>query len=278
MNWSKPLKVGKKSSVEISVQKINDYYKIKLNDKTFHVVNHDFWPRLPNWEPETLKFFSKNLINNTDYLDIGGWIGPTALFATALGARKVKVVEPNPLNFLHLLTNQINNDLLQKWSLVNACISDNRNPAIIGPIEGILNASSATNIRDEGQSGAEVISLKISDLIQKNENFSLIKIDTEGAEQYFINDLTSFSCFNAAVWLSLHPPVISQKVEFLEQLLNLRNYFYFVDCDNCEIQSEQLSLQILSDVGKPAWGTFWGNFFEIGLLPKNFFTSDGERR
>ena len=188
------------------------------------------------------------------------------------------MVEPNPLNFLHLLTNQINNELLQKWSLVNACISDNRTPAIIGPIEGILKASSATSIRDEGQSGAEIISLKISDLIQKNENFSLIKIDTEGAEQYFINDLISFSSLNAAVWLSLHPPFISQKVEFLEQLLNLRNYFYFVDCDNCEIQSEQLSLQVLSDVEKPAWGTRWGNFFEIGLLPKKKFTSDGERR
>ena len=264
--------------MKIDVEKIKDNFRISLNENGYQVQGHDFWPRLPNWEPETLEFFTKYLIKGTDYLDIGAWIGPTALLATALGARKIKAVEPNPINFMHLVTTQVNNGLMQKWSLINACVSDTRTPSVIGPIKGILHASSATNIIDRDQDGVEIMSLKIKDLLQGRENYSLIKVDIEGAEQYIIDDLSIFSTCNAAVWLSLHPPFIANKYLFLQKLLDLQKYFYFTDSNNCKISSEQLSRQFLSDVEKPNWGTVWGNFFEIGLLPKEFFTISGARK
>ena len=33
---------------------------------------------------------------------------------------------------------------------------------------------------------------------------------------------------------------------------------------------------ISSDEKNPSWGTKWGNFFEIGLLPKKAFNSEGK--
>jgi hypothetical protein len=33
---------------------------------------------------------------------------------------------------------------------------------------------------------------------------------------------------------------------------------------------------VLSAEEKPDWGTKWGNFFEIGLLPRKFFQMDDE--
>ena len=196
--------------------------RFSLDEIVYNVEDHHFWPRFPNWEPQTVQFFAKYLIKDTDYLDIGAWIGPTALLATAMGARKVKAIEPNPMNFMHLITTQINNGLLQKWSLINACISNTHTPSVIGPIDGIKGASSATNIIDSGQDGTEIISLKLNDLLQGSENFSLIKVDIEGAEQFIITDIQIFGAYNAAVWLSLHPPFIANKYLFLQGLLSLQ--------------------------------------------------------
>ena len=119
----------------------------------------------------------------------------------------------------------------------------------------------------------EIISLKIKDLLQASENYSLVKVDIEGAEQYIIDDLSIFSTCNAAVWLSLHPPFIANKYLFLQQLLDLQKYFYFTDSNNCKISSEKLSLQFLSDVEKPNWGTVWGNVLRLDCYQKDFLIS-----
>jgi len=63
----------------------------------------------------------------------------------------------------------------------------------------------------------------------------------------------------------------------LKELLELDLFFYFVDESNKEILKEDLEFWILSDEEKPEWGTEWGNFFEIGLLPKVAFDSAGAR-
>ena len=264
--------------LEISVKKVAGFCEVSLDEIVYNVEDHHFWPRFPNWEPQTVQFFSKYLIKDTDYLDISAWIGPTALLATAMGARKVKAIEPNPMNFMHLITTQINNGLLQKWSLINACISNTHTPSVIGPIDGIKGASSATNIIDSGQDGTEIISLKLNDLLQGSENFSLIKVDIEGAEQFIITDIQIFGAYNAAVWLSLHPPFIANKYLFLQGLLLLQKKFYIIDEDRCHIDFSKLSSQVLSKETKPTWGTKWGNFFEIGLLPKEFFNMSGNRK
>lgn len=265
--------------MQIEVTQKDSETLVKLNDLSFAVPQQWFWKQFAdNWEPQTYAFFEKNLIRDTAYLDIGAWIGPTALYATALGASRLKLVEPNPVNFFLLLSTQISNQLFDRWFLVNACLSAKRGSEMIGPISGIKSGSSATNIREEHKDGAEIIALKLADIATEEEHFSLVKIDIEGAEAFVVKDLSLFQKRSSAIWLSLHPPFITDKEEFLADLMSLEDGFYFVDENNAQIANATLSDRILTTEEKPEWGTEWGNFFEIGLLPKQHFEENGTRK
>ena len=266
------------SLIKISLKKNLKNTNIKINDSNFVVLNHWFWDKFftEKWEPQTVKFFKSNLEKGRDFLDIGAWIGPTSLIATALGARKIKIIEPNPMSFFHLLAAQLNNGFFSNWFLVNACVSKNFGSEIIGPLKGIANSSSATSIINQTQ-GASVLSLKLSDLILDKDDFSVIKIDIEGAEAYIIDDISVFSKHSSAIWLSIHPPFFKDKKNFLKKLFTNSSEFYFVDENNKIIEENLISTRVLSDEKFPIWGTNWGNFFEIGLLPKRFFDIFGNR-
>ena len=141
-----------------------------------------------------------------------------------------------------------------------------------------MSASSATNIRNQKQEGAKILSLELPDLVSKDDDFSLVKIDIEGAEALIIEGLDTFSSIRAAVWLSIHPPFIDDKKQFLEKLILLKNVFYIVDEDSCIIDDAKLEEWITTDLEFPSWGTKWGNFFEVGLLPMSYFRPDGIRK
>ena len=249
---------------------------ISIDNSRFTVPNHWFWPQFADgWEPQTLNFFKKYLDPNRDYLDLGGWVGPTAMIATECGAKHVTVVEPNPANFYNLLLTQFNNNLLNRWTLVNACVSSELGRAIIGPIEGIGRKSSATNIRNPDQGGVEIISLRLLDLLDRD--YSLIKIDIEGAESFIIKDMLQIAELDTVVWFSIHPPFLSNIPEFVSDIKNITKEFWVVDDENQTMELDTLISRIESDEEKPSWGTKYGNFFEVGLLPKKFFKENGER-
>lgn len=246
----------------------NNKTTIILNDNTYSVPHHWFWPEFANgWEPQTFSFFKRNLKEGTTYLDIGGWVGPTALMATELGAAKVVVVEPNPINFSKLLQIQFGNiGFFERWTLLNLCVSSHRGLSQIGPLEGVLNSSSATNIRD--QNGVEVMSVLLEDVVRPLSNISLIKIDIEGAEELVVGDFSCLLKTGAAIWLSLHPPFYKDKQGFANTLSDLRAHYILTDHEDNKVEWSDLENKILSVEEKPIWGTPFGNFFEIGLIPK----------
>lgn len=264
--------------LSVQVKRNSDFLEIIMGGERFVVPDHWFWKELDSsWEHETHMFFERNLVPGSLYLDFGAWVGPTAMMATALGAGRLRLIEPNPVSFANLLDIQSKNNLFEKWRLINACVSGQRGFALIGPLVGVIHASSATSIRNNIVDGAEVISLKLCDLIIEAEACTLAKIDIEGAEEDIIGDLKIFSRYPAAIWLSIHPPFFKDRLEFLQKLLALGVDFRFVNGRNEEISDGILEERILSEIEFPPWGTKWGNFFEIGLLPRIFFGSDGGR-
>ena len=270
-NWT-GTELTANTAKKISVSKLASHHYLSINDHHFKVPHHWFWDQFSEqWEPQTYNFFQRNLRKGSTFLDIGGWVGPTAFIATSLGASKVKIIEPNPLNFSHLLSSQFNNGLVEKWFLVNACISDQNGSAVIGPIDGIKSGSSATNIRNPDQSGAQIISLKLQDVLLGEDDLSLIKIDIEGAEELIINDLTAFAKYDAAIWLSLHPPHFKNVSRFVDELLALESSFVFVEENNMPLSGNTIAERLLSSEVRPAWGNAYGNLFEIGMLPRKFF-------
>ena len=263
--------------MKFHVKKSESSTKVTIDEAAFVVGKHWFWDEVSdNWELETQSFFSTNLVQGTDYLDIGGWIGFTAMMATALGARRVDIVEPNPMIFLSLLTTQLSNEnLLKSWCLSNSCVFASEESQFIGPFEKIFTSSSNGQISFREHEGVEVFSLTLKQLNENKKDYSLIKIDIEGAEQYILQDLHIFKEVGAAIWLSLHPAMLLRQGDDLEaywhKLECLAVDFFFSDGNNFEIDTQVLKERVLSEEDRPDWGTEWGNLFEVGLLPKRFF-------
>jgi hypothetical protein len=92
---------------------------------------HNFWTRLQEgmWEDTTFTAFRGCLAPAaaaTTVLDFGSWIGPTVLYAAALGAGQVLSFEPDPAAFAELSVN-VGLNGFSAVKLHQACI---------GPTEG----------------------------------------------------------------------------------------------------------------------------------------------
>ena len=56
---------------------------LNIGEKSYTVPQLWFWQQFNgSWEPQTIRFFEKYIKEGTDYLDVGAWIGPTAMIAT----------------------------------------------------------------------------------------------------------------------------------------------------------------------------------------------------
>jgi hypothetical protein len=96
------------------------------NGMEFDVTPSTFWSIFNSgrWEPETREFYKKYVSPLKAVVDIGGWIGPTALIAYSNNPLRIHVVEADPVNYQNLKANCIRNYLMDKIDLHNICISD----------------------------------------------------------------------------------------------------------------------------------------------------------
>jgi FkbM family methyltransferase len=83
--------------------------QVTIADHSFNVVPEPFegfWRDMAGgrWEPATLGALRAILRAGDVYIDIGAWIGPTVLYAAALGAR-VHTYEPDPVALERLRVN-----------------------------------------------------------------------------------------------------------------------------------------------------------------------------
>jgi FkbM family methyltransferase len=65
-----------------------------------------FWDKVERglWEPGTLALLEREIAPGTIFLDLGAWVGPTALYAAALGARVI-ALEADPAALSQLQRN-----------------------------------------------------------------------------------------------------------------------------------------------------------------------------
>jgi FkbM family methyltransferase len=271
--------VGSDLSPAIFVKKNETGFEVSINEIRFAVPNHWFWERFSkSWEPQTYRFFERNILVGSSFLDIGGWVGPTSMIATALGATFCKIVEPNPISFANLVSTQmLNSQLIQQWMLVNALVSNSNDPGVIGPINALYGSSSTSRAFYGKGSGAKIISLTLDDLVKGSEKFSLAKIDIEGSEEKIFSSLPIFCKTGTAVWLSLHPPLFKNAKNSQANLTGLSEQFFLCGPDNKPFNLKELEHRMLTSLStqdKPEWGTEYGNTFEIGLLPKSHYHLD----
>jgi FkbM family methyltransferase len=104
----------------------------------------DFWGRVNRgeWEPDTFDIFDRHISPETTVVDIGGWIGPTALYA-AHRAKQVFAFEPDPVAFAVLRANCEANPALATLEIVHAAVS---------PEDGETRLAARHEVGDSGSS------------------------------------------------------------------------------------------------------------------------------
>lgn len=187
---------------------------ISLMGVSFSVIpntrsEYDFWTRFNagRWESDTLNILSRHVNRAVHFLDIGGWIGPTALFAAGLGA-SVTVIEADPVAIASLEANiGCNPALADRIHVVKKAIAPTNSPIRFGSrSEG--GDSTSSIVHDQMKTAWYVDAItprEVADLCPKITPV-FVKIDIEGSEYLVLPQAKElFSLPLAGLLLSLHP-------------------------------------------------------------------------
>jgi FkbM family methyltransferase len=165
----------------------------------------------PSWEKETFDIFDKYLDPNKQFLDIGGWIGTTCIYASRLSSEVVCIEADNVA--LDMLNKNIKLNECENIKVVPNAIFNEKTNILFGPSTNNINHSrlndSGCHIKFESNKSEDYLiqTVTLDDVITnyKLNNLSLIKVDIEGGEEYILNDLYHFCSKNKVpLFLSFH--------------------------------------------------------------------------
>ena len=242
------------------------YIDVRFPHHTFKIKETWFWLVFENgWEEDTFKIFEHLISPHTTYVDIGAYIGPTALMAASYGCKDMYCVEASPANFYFLKKNlEKNKSEIPPYKVDNMCLY-NKSGDSVGFNGGFLSTANAIS---HGNHRWLVNTVTIEDYFN-NHNIPtgnvFTKIDIEGAESLIIEQFVELAkkLTQSHVFLSIHPPFIDDIYSFAEKCEML---YMIGDIYNSKMESlkqETLKEMILSKDQYPFWGTEHGNFFEI---------------
>lgn len=178
------------------------------------------WYETDAWEPETIAVFNRFLRADTRYVDLGAWIGSTALLAAQTVAHVV-CVEPDPVAFAALTENLALNPEIEAKTA--------RFPAAVGPSDGTVVLSSRGSGGDSkssvvrpGDTGAHWQTEQLSfDTLLSRTGFvpDFIKIDIEAAEYELVPTLVSSTAeAMPTLYIAVHPNLLVDKRTFAARL------------------------------------------------------------
>jgi FkbM family methyltransferase len=204
----------------IDVKKNNIKFQAYSQEIIDDVMKWNFWQDgFDTWEPETFNIFDIFLNKEKDFLDIGAWVGPTSIYGSFI-SKNVISVEPDPVAFNFLLNNvKLNN--IENIILINKALSEEVS-LFLNP-KYCLGSSMSVVSNNLSEGGVEVDGIWINELLSMGD-YSLIKIDIEGYEEYSIPRYIN-SILDIPLYLSIHTPFYSN-IEDLKKALSLYNFIY----------------------------------------------------
>lgn len=171
---------------------MSNFKKIIRKDIEFTVVNNrevnwpdgsNFWDLFANfiWEPITLDWVEAFSNKQKSFLDIGGWVGPVALWASKFN-KSVHTFEPDPIAYKHLSKNaKLNASNIKTYNY--AVTAESAHVSLFSR-QGL--GSSMTSMYTGESSGVIAEGFPFSEVL-KLDDFGLIKIDIEGGERLIID-------------------------------------------------------------------------------------------
>lgn len=207
------------------------YYAGNLNGEPFRLdpYHSKFWRKASTgqWEPETFVVLDRYLSPESDYLDIGAWIGPTVLYG-ARKARHVWCFEPDPTAFRHLAWNLDLNDI-HNVSAFGVALSDKFGVARMASVRGEPGDSTSSLLHD-GVHGTDALTIAWDQFASVNDlsAVSLVKMDIEGAEFSVLPTLVPWlKEQRPALYLSTHAGLLDPKTrpDRMKEMAELLSFY-----------------------------------------------------
>ena len=192
-------------------------YSIKLAGASFIVEenNTDFWEDVNagKWERNTLKIIQTRLSPNSTFVDVGSWIGPTALFAANF-SKRVSCIEADPTAASLLRRNvELNPKLSHKIEVIEKAISPKSGSVKLGVRTGRGDSMSSMLFADAADNWLvdSITPNQIAAMFSYDEKL-LFKIDIEGGEYEVLKHFKPLADLpNAEFLIAFHPRFLPAK-------------------------------------------------------------------
>ncbi len=203
-------------SDNISVKKNNISFTVEDSLELHQDTGYNFWSeKYSSWEPETFKVLDSYLSKNKDYLDIGAWVGPTAIYGSFL-SKKVIAIEPDPIAY-KILQKNISLNSINNIDVINKAAS-RLDQVFLQSNKFFGDSMTRVSEKNLGSNATETVGL---DTLISMGDFSLIKIDIEGHEFSLIKEYISvLNSYKIPLLLSVHGPFFTNGDRLMEDLLN----------------------------------------------------------
>jgi len=214
-----------------------------------------FWRKVAagEWEAGTLAFFARALGSRGDAVcvDVGAWVGPTALFAAPRCAQ-VFAVEPDPAAYERLLAN-LRMNAIANITPCHAAIAAVDGRAHLANHRHFGNSMTRAQTAGDGDPGdrsgatATVLSLRPATFIDHFDlaRIDLLKIDIEGGEFDLLPELLALPMrLRPVVHLSLHAPLLpaDERAPAMATVAALAaQYAHIYDADNTPITAQDIT-------------------------------------
>ena len=222
-NYKRSINANTISSISKTIKEDieNNCLKIYKNNEMFFIKNNEcnqnlsFWKNTYSiWETETFEIFDKHLSQDKIFIDIGGWIGTTAMY----GSRKSKHVysiEADNQSCHDLMIN-LKSNCVENYTVINKAIFNVDNLKIMfGKNVHLSNSKlndSTSHIYDNVviQNDCYLVkTITLEKIIQTYQinipEISLIKVDIEGGEENILNDLFDMRIkHNISLYIRFH--------------------------------------------------------------------------
>lgn len=197
----------------LKVNKKNELFFIRKQNNE----NILFWQNsFLNWGDETFVIFDKYLDKSKICIDIGAWIGTTALYASRK-SKHIYCIEADKQAFNDLSEN-LKNNCTHNYTLINKAIYHTDNKSVkFGKNMFLGNSklndstsqicSNTENVNANEHYMIEMITLEsiIQDYNIPTNEISLIKVDIEGGEENILSQLYSVHIkYNVPLYISFH--------------------------------------------------------------------------
>jgi FkbM family methyltransferase len=186
---------------------MSDFQEVTKNGHRFTVDISDvgvYWKHMESgeWEPYTYNIMDKYVTKDTTYIDLGAWIGVTALYAAKL-CNVCYALEPDHVAYAQLIKNISASNITNIVALNEAILNYNGTLTL-----GNENPKLGNSISRIGESN-NIFQVKCSTLDTFVSKYNLnnpmfIKMDVEAAEEFILKDTAFFEKWHPTLYLSIH--------------------------------------------------------------------------